>query len=40
LGSSSERLDAPVAVLDGAGRCCGMTTYMNIDAEHRPVEVG
>jgi RimJ/RimL family protein N-acetyltransferase len=30
----------PFAVLDAAGRCCGMTTYMNIDAENRRLEIG
>ena len=30
----------PFAVLDAAGRAVGMTTYMNVDAAHRRVEVG
>jgi RimJ/RimL family protein N-acetyltransferase len=30
----------PFAVLDADGRCAGMTTYMNIDAIHRRVEIG
>ena len=30
----------PWTVLDAAGRTVGMTTYMNIDAEHRHVEIG
>jgi RimJ/RimL family protein N-acetyltransferase len=30
----------PFTVFDGAGRIVGMTTYMNIDAAHRRVEIG
>lgn len=30
----------PFAVLDATGACAGMTTYMNIDAVHRRVEIG
>jgi len=30
----------PFAVLDAHGQCCGMSTYMNIDAENRRVEIG
>jgi N-acetyltransferase len=30
----------PFTVLDAAGTPCGMTTYMNIDAVHRRVEIG
>ncbi|HEU4458182.1 MAG TPA: GNAT family protein [Methylibium sp.] len=30
----------PFAVFDVAGRAVGMTTYMNIDAKHRRVEIG
>ena len=30
----------PFAVLDAQGRVVGMTTYMNIDATHRRVEIG
>jgi N-acetyltransferase len=30
----------PFAVLDAAGVPCGMTTFMNIDAVHRRVEIG
>ena len=30
----------PFTVLDAAGRVVGMTTYMNVDAAHRRVEVG
>lgn len=30
----------PFAVLDAAGTPVGMTTYMNIDADHRRVEIG
>ena len=30
----------PFTVLDAAGRVVGMTTYMNVDATHRRVEIG
>ncbi len=30
----------PLTVFDGAGRIVGMTTYMNIDAANRRVEIG
>ena len=30
----------PFTVLDADGACAGMTTYMNIDAVHRRVEIG
>jgi len=30
----------PFAVFDAAGRAAGMTTFMNIDAAHRRVEIG
>ncbi len=30
----------PFAVLDASGQAVGMTTYMNIDAAHRRVEIG
>ena len=30
----------PFAVFDAAGRCAGMTTYMNIDAVNKRVEIG
>ena len=30
----------PFAVLDNHGKCAGMTTYMNIDATHKRVEIG
>jgi RimJ/RimL family protein N-acetyltransferase len=30
----------PFAVIDAAGTCAGMTTYMNIDAEYKRVEIG
>ena len=30
----------PFTVLDPAGRIVGMTTYMNVDAVHRRVEIG
>jgi len=30
----------PFAVFDSAGRVVGMTTYMNIDATHKRLEIG
>lgn len=30
----------PFAVIDASGEVVGMTTYMNIDAKHRRVEIG
>jgi N-acetyltransferase len=30
----------PFTTFDAAGRVAGMTTYMNIDAEHRRLEIG
>jgi RimJ/RimL family protein N-acetyltransferase len=30
----------PFAVIDAAGRCAGMTTYMNVDATFKRVEIG
>jgi RimJ/RimL family protein N-acetyltransferase len=30
----------PFTVRDAAGAICGMTTYMNVDAAHRRVEIG
>jgi RimJ/RimL family protein N-acetyltransferase len=30
----------PFAALDAGGRAVGMTTYMNVDARHRRVEIG
>jgi RimJ/RimL family protein N-acetyltransferase len=30
----------PFTVRDSAGTICGMTTYMNVDAVHRRVEIG
>lgn len=30
----------PFAVLDAAGSCAGMTSYMNVDAVNRRVEIG
>lgn len=30
----------PFAVLDAAGACAGMTSYMNVDAVNRRVEIG
>ncbi len=30
----------PFTVFDAGGRCAGMTTYMNIDSDHKRVEIG
>lgn len=30
----------PFAVIDAKGACAGMTTYMNVDAVHKRVEIG
>ncbi len=30
----------PFAVIDGTGKCAGMTTYMNVDAVNKRVEIG
>ena len=40
LGLMAKGSMLPFAVRDAAGRCCGMTTYMNIDADNRRVEIG
>ena len=40
LGLMAEGKMAPFAILDGDGRAVGMTTYMNIDAVNRRVEIG
>jgi RimJ/RimL family protein N-acetyltransferase len=40
LGLWAARSMAPFTVFDAAGRIVGMTTYMNIDAVHRRVEIG
>lgn len=40
LGLQASGSMLPFAVLDPAGRAVGMTTYMNIDAVNRRVEIG
>ena len=40
LGMRERGSMLPFTVLDAAGRVVGMTTYMNIDAQHRRVEIG
>jgi len=40
LGLREKGSMQPFAVLDGGGRPVGMTTYMNIDAEAKRVEIG
>jgi RimJ/RimL family protein N-acetyltransferase len=40
LGLHSQGSMQPFAVLDAAGTPVGMTTYMNVDATHRRVEIG
>jgi RimJ/RimL family protein N-acetyltransferase len=40
LGLQARGSMLPWAVLDAQGRAVGMTTYMNIDATHRRVEIG
>lgn len=40
LGLQRQGSMLPFTVFDAAGRIAGMTTYMNIDATHRRVEVG
>jgi RimJ/RimL family protein N-acetyltransferase len=40
LGLQVKGLMLPFAVLDAAGTPCGMTTFMNVDAVHRRVEIG
>ena len=40
LGLQAAGSMLPFAVLDAAGRAVGMTTYMNIDAANRRVEIG
>jgi RimJ/RimL family protein N-acetyltransferase len=40
LGLQSQGTMLPFTVFDAAGDVAGMTTYMNIDATHRRVEVG
>jgi RimJ/RimL family protein N-acetyltransferase len=40
LGLQSEGRMLPFTVLDADGRVAGMTTYMNVDAPNRRVEIG
>ena len=40
LGLMAKESMAPFAILDADGRAVGMTTYMNIDAVNRRVEIG
>ena len=40
LGLQKEGRMVPFTVLDGEGRVAGMTTYMNIDAPNRRLEIG
>jgi RimJ/RimL family protein N-acetyltransferase len=40
LGLQAAGSMLPFTVLDAAGRVCGMTTYMNVDATNRRVEIG
>jgi RimJ/RimL family protein N-acetyltransferase len=40
LGLQAEGRMLPFTVLDGEGRVAGMTTYMNIDAPNRRLEIG
>jgi len=40
LGLQASGSMLPFTVLDAAGRVCGMTTYMNVDATNRRVEIG
>src|SRR5205814_4722871 len=40
LGLQAQGSMLPFAVLDAAGTPVGMTTYMNIDATHKRVEIG
>jgi len=40
LGLQAKGSMLPFAVLDADGRCAGMTTFMNIDAVNKRVEIG
>ena len=40
LGLQAKGSMLPFTVLDADGRIAGMTTYMNVDATHRRVEIG
>ena len=40
LGLQAQGAMLPFTVFDSAGRVVGMTTYMNIDATHKRLEIG
>lgn len=40
LGLQEQGRMLPFTIFTADGRCAGMTTYMNIDAEHKRVEIG
>jgi len=40
LGLQAQGSMLPFTVFDAAGRVAGMTTYMNIDAAHKHIEIG
>ena len=40
LGLQAAGSMLPFTVFDADGRICGMTTYMNVDAPNRRVEIG
>lgn len=40
LGLAAQGRMLPFTVFDASGVCAGMTTYMNVDAEHHRVEIG
>src|SRR5262249_24480147 len=40
LGLQAKESMVPVTVLDASGTAVGMTTYMNIEAAHRSLEIG
>ena len=40
LGLQKSGTMLPFAVIDASGKCVGMTTYMNVDATNRRVEIG
>ncbi len=40
LGLQAKGAMLPFTVFDAAGDCVGMTTYMNVDADHNRVEIG
>ena len=40
LGLQAKGSMLPFAVIDADGKCAGMTTYMNVDADYHRVEIG